>query len=74
MWELNPGYEQIALQLISGLMDPKANGRFLAVHPDVAVPEYWNDRAYNQTRQPVVGVSWHDARRYRRVRRRIGSD
>lgn len=30
-WELNPGYELIALQLIGGLMDERANGRFLAV-------------------------------------------
>ena len=30
-WELNPSYELIALQLIAGLMDPAANGRFLAV-------------------------------------------
>ena len=31
VWELNPGYELIALQLIGGLMDPAAGGRFLAV-------------------------------------------
>jgi hypothetical protein len=30
-WELNPGYELIAVQLIAGLMDPSAGGRFLAV-------------------------------------------
>ena len=30
-WELNPGYELIAIQLIAGLMDPQAGGRFLAV-------------------------------------------
>ena len=31
VWELNPGYELVALQLIAGLMDPSARGRFLAV-------------------------------------------
>ena len=30
-WELNPGYELVAIQLIAGLMEPSANGRFLAV-------------------------------------------
>ena len=30
-WELNPAYELLALTLIHGLMDPEANGRFLAV-------------------------------------------
>ena len=43
-WELNPGYELIALQLIAGLMDEGAKGRFLAgVQPLLAaagvVPE-----------------------------------
>ena len=38
--------------------------RFLAAHPDAKEPQYWGDRQYNQTRQPVVGVSWHDARRF----------
>jgi formylglycine-generating enzyme required for sulfatase activity len=36
-------------------------GRFLADNPKVKPPEYWADRRYNQARQPVVGVSWHDA-------------
>jgi formylglycine-generating enzyme required for sulfatase activity len=38
--------------------------RFLKENPDVAEPEYWADRRYNQPRQPVVGVSWEEARRY----------
>ena len=38
-------------------------GKFLekAKH---AKPEYWNRREYNAEQQPVVGVSWEDARAY----------
>ncbi|MDM8523158.1 SUMF1/EgtB/PvdO family nonheme iron enzyme [Desulfococcaceae bacterium HSG8] len=39
-------------------------GRFLEANPDAEEPEYWSDRQYNQSRQPVVGVSWHDAKQY----------
>jgi formylglycine-generating enzyme required for sulfatase activity len=27
-------------------------------------PGYWNDPAYNHSAQPVVGISWHEARAY----------
>ena len=27
-------------------------------------PEYWGDRKYNQSQQPVVGVSWYDAKAF----------
>ncbi|MHB8626984.1 MAG: SUMF1/EgtB/PvdO family nonheme iron enzyme [Aggregatilineales bacterium] len=27
-------------------------------------PEYWNDSAYNNPAQPVVGICWHEARAY----------
>ena len=30
-----------------------------------AEPEHWNDAAFNNPRQPVVGVSWYDANTYR---------
>jgi formylglycine-generating enzyme required for sulfatase activity len=39
-------------------------GRFLRAHPEFEVPLYWGDRQYNQERQPVVGVSWNDAKAY----------
>jgi formylglycine-generating enzyme required for sulfatase activity len=39
-------------------------GRFLKANPRAPYPEYWYDRQYNQPRQPVVGVSWDEARRY----------
>jgi formylglycine-generating enzyme required for sulfatase activity len=39
-------------------------GRFLTENPDVPEPEYWADRRFNQPRQPVLGVSWEEARRY----------
>ncbi len=39
-------------------------GRFLNANPDVEEPKYWGDRRFNQARQPVVGVSWDDARRF----------
>jgi formylglycine-generating enzyme required for sulfatase activity len=41
-------------------------GRFLAQNPDVNEPKYWADRQYNQPRQPVIGVTWKDARQYAR--------
>jgi formylglycine-generating enzyme required for sulfatase activity len=39
-------------------------GRFLAENRGVKEPEYWANRQLNQPRQPVVGVSWDEARRY----------
>ncbi len=38
--------------------------RFLIENPDVSEPQYWGDRRFNQSRQPVVGVSWHNAQTY----------
>jgi formylglycine-generating enzyme required for sulfatase activity len=38
--------------------------RLLQANPDVREPEYWSDRSFNQARQPVVGVSWEEARRF----------
>ncbi|KAB2832406.1 MAG: formylglycine-generating enzyme family protein, partial [Candidatus Brocadia sp.] len=38
--------------------------RFLKANPTVTEPAYWADRKYNQPKQPVVGVSWEDARHY----------
>ena len=37
---------------------------FLEQNSDAAEPEYWGDRQFSQPRQPVVGVSWEEARRY----------
>ncbi len=37
---------------------------FLQENPDEAEPRFWTDRRFNQPRQPVVGVSWEEARRY----------
>ncbi len=39
-------------------------GLFLKNNPDVPEPRYWAHRQYNQPRQPVVGVSWDDAKKY----------
>ncbi len=39
-------------------------GRFLAENAAAAEPGYWSDRRYNQPRQPVVGVSWEEVRKY----------
>jgi len=39
-------------------------GRFLVANKGMKEPEYWGDRRFNQSRQPVVGVSWKDAQRY----------
>ena len=38
--------------------------RFLSANPGVEEPRFWADRQFNQPRQPVVGVSWSDAKRY----------
>jgi formylglycine-generating enzyme required for sulfatase activity len=39
-------------------------GLFLKENPALREPEYWADRQFNQPRQPVVGVSWDDAKKY----------
>ncbi len=38
--------------------------RFLAANSNAWKPEYWSDRQFNQPRQPVVGVSWLEAKAY----------
>ncbi|MCP4599526.1 MAG: formylglycine-generating enzyme family protein [Proteobacteria bacterium] len=38
--------------------------RFLEANPEVSKPEYWGNFQYNQSRQPVVGVSWDEAKQY----------
>lgn len=42
----------------------KQYGVFLAENTEVTEPKYWADRRFNQPEQPVVGVSWDDARKY----------
>jgi formylglycine-generating enzyme required for sulfatase activity len=44
----------------------EAYGRFLAENPKEKEPAYWASREYNQPQQPVVGVSWEEARQYAR--------
>jgi len=39
-------------------------GRFLQENPHAPEPRYWADRRFNQPTQPVVGVSWDDAKKY----------
>ena len=36
-------------------------GRFFKENPKAKEPKYWADRKRNQPKQPIVGVSWHDA-------------
>jgi formylglycine-generating enzyme required for sulfatase activity len=36
-------------------------GRFLKENPKVKEPQEWGNRRFNQSRQPVVGVSWNEA-------------
>ncbi len=38
--------------------------KFLEAVPGSSEPEYWSNRSFNQPNQPVVGVSWQDARAY----------
>jgi len=37
---------------------------FVSANPEYEKPEYWADSRYNQPEQPVVGVSWEDAKAY----------
>lgn len=37
---------------------------FLRCNPEAEEPRYWGDRRFNHPRQPVVGVSWWDARSF----------
>ncbi|HED64819.1 MAG TPA: DUF4062 domain-containing protein [Planctomycetes bacterium] len=37
---------------------------FLEENPSTPVPEYWDQRQFNQPDQPVVGVSWEEARAF----------
>ncbi|MCP4117043.1 MAG: SUMF1/EgtB/PvdO family nonheme iron enzyme [Desulfobacteraceae bacterium] len=37
---------------------------FLNDNPNMDEPKYWADRKFNLPTQPVVGVSWKDAKRY----------
>jgi len=37
---------------------------FLEANPRQPEPAFWTDATYNQPHQPVVGVSWHQARAY----------
>ncbi len=39
-------------------------GRFLAESPGRPEPKYWDNKRFNQPRQPVVGVSWLEAKAY----------
>lgn len=42
-------------------------GRFLKDNPEVKEPVYWADRRFNQSKQPVVGVSWKEAALYAKL-------
>jgi formylglycine-generating enzyme required for sulfatase activity len=42
----------------------EAYGRFLQYNEEAREPDYWSDRRFNGARQPVVGVSWEDARAF----------
>jgi formylglycine-generating enzyme required for sulfatase activity len=37
---------------------------FLRVRREIEEPRFWRDRKYNQAEQPVVGVSWLEAREF----------
>jgi formylglycine-generating enzyme required for sulfatase activity len=41
-------------------------GLYLAANPDVREPEYWGNREFNGPDQPVVGISWDEARTFAR--------
>lgn len=37
---------------------------YLRAKPKSSEPKFWADRLFNQPRQPLVGVSWEEARQY----------
>ncbi|MFZ4703563.1 MAG: formylglycine-generating enzyme family protein, partial [Candidatus Methylumidiphilus sp.] len=37
---------------------------FLQANPKAQEPHYWGDRRFNQSQQPVVGISWDDAQKF----------
>lgn len=37
---------------------------YMRANPGVKEPQFWGDRRYNQDEQPVVGVSWDEAKAY----------
>jgi len=39
-------------------------GRFLKENPKAKTPQYWGLRSFNQAKQPIVGVTWEDARAF----------
>ncbi len=51
-------------QLASFAVTNEQYGRYLAENPDAEEPEYWADKRFNQPNQPVVGVSWDEARAF----------
>jgi formylglycine-generating enzyme required for sulfatase activity len=55
------------MQLGPDEVDAWLEARDLPTHswdPPGKTPAYWGDPDYNQANQPVVGVSWHEARAY----------
>ena len=38
--------------------------RFLKENPSIEAPRYWGDRRFNQAQQPVVGVTWNQAKAF----------
>lgn len=59
--------QEITLDSFSFGRYPATNAqyeRFLHENPDVPKPEYWGDRRFNQPQQPVVGVSWYEAKNF----------
>ena len=62
----NPRHEVELEEFFLG-MHPVTNeeyARYLEANPGTTEPEYWGDRKYNQSKQPVVGVSWEEAQAY----------
>ena len=37
---------------------------FLQSNPNIKEPKYWADRRFNQSQQPVVGISWKEAQKF----------
>ncbi len=68
-WKDEGPRHEVALRAFEMSVYPVTNAeydRFLQAVPEATPPAYWNDERFNRDRQPVVGVTWEDARAYAR--------
>ncbi len=68
-WKDEGPRHEVTLRAFEMSVFPVTNAeydRFLRAVPEATPPAYWNDSRFNSDRQPVVGVTWEEARSYAR--------